>query len=201
MNYYATKLTDYTFQQISILSSNLEKDSFLKLCYDYPLIFVKKSHGIIFFNMKIELDQVQYDFLYELVKNATKYQENKGLSPIKLFETLGCKHTKEKSNNKNYNCENVEYNRTDERMRDIKRCIKQKIYKHYNSVKVPDNYNKVGIYELYQEYETTKYFNGDFEISEDSPYYNFEIESAIKLLIINQKAKERKYTTEFIFKK
>lgn len=201
MNYYAAKITDYTFQQLKKLSSDWEKDSFQNLCYDYPLIFVKKSHGIIFFNMDINLDQVQYDFLYELVKNATKKQKEKGLSPIKLFEALGCKHTREKSNNKNYNSENSEYNRANERMRDIKRCIKQKIYKYYNSLNESENFNQIGIYEVHQGYKTTKYFNGDFEISEDSPYYNFEIESAINLLIVNQKEKERKYTTEFIFKK
>lgn len=201
MNYYASKITDHTFKQLNNLSSDWEKDSFQNLCYDFPLVFVKKSHGIIFFNMDIELDQVQYDFLYELVKNATKFQENKGLSPIKLFKMLGCKHTREKSNNKNYNNENAEYNRADERMRDIKRCIKQKIYKRFNALNVSENFNQIGIYEEHQGYKTVKYFNGDFEISEDSPYYNFEIESVINLLIINQKRQERKYTTEFVFKK
>jgi len=201
MNYYATKITDYTFKQLNNMSSFHEKDSFQNLCCNYPLIFVKKSHGIIFFNMNIDLDQVQYDFLYELVKNATKNPDEKGLSPIKLFKILGCKHTREKSNNKNYSSENTEYNRADERMRDIKRCIKKKILKQYDSIHTIDSFNKIGVYEINQGYMTKKYFNGDFEISEDSPYYNFEIESAINLLIINQKQKDKKYSTEFIFEK
>ena len=78
-------------------------------------------------------------------------------------------------------------------MRDIKRCIKQKIYKRFNALNVSENFNQIGIYEEHQGYKTVKYFNGDFEISEDSPYYNFEIESVINLLIINQKRQERKY--------
>lgn len=200
MNYYATRITDYTFQQLKKLSDDYENDSFQSLCYNCPLIFVSKSHGIIFFNMDIELDQVQYDFLYELVKNATKNQEEKGLSPVKLFEMLGCKHTRAKSNNKNYNSENIEYLRADERIRDIKRCIKKAILKHYDSLQPSDNINQVGIYEVHQGYRTIKYFNGDFEISEDSPFYNFEIVSAINLLIVNQKNKDKKYTTEFIMK-
>ncbi len=200
MNYYASKITDYTFKQLNNLSSDWEKDSFQNLCYDFPLIFVKKSHGIIFFNMDIELDQVQYDFLYELVKNATTNSDNKGLNPIKLFKQLGCKHSREKSCNKSYNSKNMEYCRANERMRDIKRCIKQKILKHYNSLSTDKNINQIGIYEANQGYKTIKYFNGDFEISEDSPYYNFEIDSAINLLIINQKDKDKKYTTEFKFK-
>lgn len=200
MNYYATKITDHTFKQLKQLSSDLDKDSFQSLCYNYPLIFVKKSHGIIFFNMDVELDQVQYDFLYQLVNNATKYQGNKGINPVKMFEILGCKHTKEVSNNKNYTNETIEYDRANERMRDIKRCIKQKIYKHYNTLNTYENINQIGICEVSQGYKTTKYFNGDFEISEASPYYNFEIESAVNLLIVNQKDKDKKYTTEFIFK-
>ncbi len=199
MNYYATKI-EYTFKQINQLSNEKDNFSFQDLRYEYPLIFVKRSHGIIFFNMNIALDQVEYDFLYELVKNSTKYQENKGLSPIKLFGQLGCRHTKEKSNNKNYTEENNEYERANERMRDIKRCIKNKILKYYDLLKTCKNYNKIGIYEVNQGSKIGKYFGGDVEISEDSPYYNFEIDSAINLLVINQKDKDKKYTTEFVFK-
>ena len=201
MNYYASEIKDYTFAQLKNISSEWEKDSFYNLCLECPLIFVKKSHGIIFFNLNIELDQVEYNFLYELVKNATKSSKNKGLSPIKLFKLLGCKHTKEQTSNKNYNIETEEYDRANERMRDIKRRIRANILKYYRSLKKVANYNKLGIYEVNQDYKIAKYLNGEYEISEDSPYYNFEIESALDSLIYNQKEKNKKYTTEFTFQK
>lgn len=217
MNYYAANITDYTFKQLDETSSESEKERFQQLCYEHPLIFVKQSHGIIFFNMNIKLDQVQYDFLYELVKNATTYQKNKGLSPIELFEALNCKHTREKSNNKNYKKETIEYDRANERMRDIKRCIKKAILDEYDRRKknlkeliektkdeICENtyksINEVGIRKISQEDKIIKYFNNEFEISEDSPYYNFEIKSVINILIINQRNKCKKYTTEFIFR-
>ena len=201
MNYYAVKITDYTFEQLEEISTEEDLRKFQYLCYEYPLIFVKKSHGIIFFNMSIDLDKVQYDFLYELVKNATMYNESKGLNPIKLFKQLGCTHSREKSRNKSYNSENMEYCRANERMRDIKRCIKQKILKNYNSLQEKENVSKIGLHRGYLGNKAVTFMFGDIEISEDSPYYNFEIESALDSLIYNQKEKNKKYTTEFTFQK
>lgn len=184
-------------------------EKFNELCYDYPLIFVEQEHSIIFFNIEVKLDQIQYSFLYELVEDATQNDTNKGLSPTELFKKVRCIHTKEKS----CNSQLTDYDRDDERMRDIKRRIKLAIKKtHQDLIKKssinidgilcePNCSKVIGISETTHHGIIEKYFIGDIKVNEESPYYNFEIDSAIKLLIINQRNKDKKYTTEFKFKK
>jgi len=197
MDYFATTIGDFSFKQIDKMTDESDLLQFEQLRFDYPLIFVRKEHSIIFFDMRIILDQIQYDFLYQLVKNATMQKEQKGLSPTELFKIIKCRHTREKSRNEKL----TEYDRANERIRDIKRRIRDEIKKHYKKLIPQDNLNQLGIYEVKTNYGSDKYFNGSILIDSNSPYYYFDIDTAIDLLIINQRDKNKKYTTEFVFKK
>lgn len=215
MDYFATTITQFSFKQIDKMTDKTDLFYFEQLCFDYPLIFVKREHAIIFFNIRVILDQIQYDFLYQLVRNATKEKEQKGLSSIELFQLAKCRHTREESRNKNLS----EYDRADERIRDIKRRIKSDIKEQYKKLKNEhekkikkyegfgfdglDNlkcFTPIGIYESNTTNDNKKYFNGSIEIGSDSPYYYFNIDTAIDLLITRQRDKDKKHTTEFTFK-
>lgn len=198
MNYYATEI-DYSFKQIDSITDEIQLLTLTNIKYNNPLVFVTKSHSIIFFNLKVELDQTCYDTLYHLVKNATEKREDKGLSALELFKLVGCKHTKEKS------CNNLtEEERADERIRDIKRRIKKTIKDKFNKMnnlcKDINNTNCINITKINEKYGQKQIFCEDIEIDIDSPYYNFEINTVVDSLIINQKNKEKKYSTDFIFK-
>ena len=215
MDYFATTITQFSFKQIDKMTDKTDLFYFEQLSFDYPLIFVKREHAIIFFNIRVILDQIQYDFLYQLVRNATKKKEQKGLSSIELFQLAKCRHTREVSRNKNLS----ECDRADERIRDIKRRIKSAIKEQYKKLKNEheekikkyegsgfeglDNlkyFTPIGIYEPNTTNENKKYFNGSIEIGSDSPYYYFNIDTAIDLLITRQRDKDKKHTTEFTFK-
>ena len=195
MKYLATVIKDRNFNQID---DNRYYDSLENLCYNYQLIFVSKEHAIIFFNFRVMLDQLEYDVLYNLGSNATSLKEEKGLSALKLFKLAKCKHTREKSRNSSL----TEEDRADERIRDIKRRIKKDILKTYNELKDTNELSKIGIYSVQKSYPQQRelYFNGSILVDENSPYNDFEINSAIKSLIYNQKDKNKKYTTVFSFK-
>lgn len=195
MDYIATEMVGFTFNQLQKFTQEDIK-LYERYKYNYPLIFVKDETSIIFFNMLIPLDRVQYDFLYQLVKNATVKKDKKGLSALKLFNLLQCKHRREKSVNPLLD----ENDRADIRIRHIKSDIKKIILQTYKSkekelVKTQNSIaNPIGISLI-----NNKQYFYDIEIENTSPYYYFEINSAIKFLVINQKDKDKKYSTRFIF--
>lgn len=194
MKYYAYLEKEKTINQLKRIP-----EQFSSLIYNYPLVFIEKTNSVIFFNLYIKLDQVQYNVLYYLVENTTREQENKGLSATELFQLAKCRHTRLTSWNKNL----TEADRADERIRDIKRRIKNKIISEYKSRGDIElhNCNQLLIYnEMDINGKMNYYLNGDILVKEDSLYYDFEINSAIKSLIYNQKDKNKKYTTEFSFK-
>jgi len=198
MDYQATEISNLTFSQIDSITDEIELLSLKNMIYYHPLIFVKKEHSIIFFNFRVILDQIHYDVLFELVRNATKMNQEKGLSALELFKLAKCKHTKEISRNNL-----TEEQRADERIRDIKRKIKNTVKKSYieieNKYKTVKNTSCIGITTINVKFGQKKIFCEDLEIDENSPYYNFEIESALNSLIINQRDKLKKYSTEFHF--
>lgn len=195
MDYIATEMVGFTFNQLQKFTQEDIK-LYERYKYNYPLIFVKDETSIIFFNMLIPLDRVQYDFLYQLVKNATVKKDKKGLSALKLFNLLQCKHRREKSVNPLLD----ENDRADIRIRHIKSDIKKIILQTYKSkekelVKTQNCIaNPIGISLI-----NNKQYFYDIEIENISPYYYFEINSAIKFLVINQNDKDKKYSTRFIF--
>lgn len=194
MIYKAAILDGYTFKQIDNMSSE-DDFRFEQFCYDYPLIFIPNEPAIIYFNFRVNLDRMHYNLLYYLVENATEKKDDKGISALCLFKLLGCKHTKEKSK---HNL--TEEQRANERIKDIKRRIRESVKKAYISLEkelVSSCFNANGISVLGNK----KFFRGSFEIEETSPYNNFEIDSAIDLLIINQTNPDKKYTTFFILDK
>ncbi len=130
MDYIATEMVGFTFNQLQKFTQEDIK-LYERYKYNYPLIFVKDETSIIFFNMLIPLDRVQYDFLYQLVKNATVKKDKKGLSALKLFNLLQCKHRREKSVNPLLD----ENDRADIRIRHIKSDIKKLFCKHINPKK------------------------------------------------------------------
>lgn len=192
MIYKATVIDGYTFKQIDNMSSD-DNFRFEQICYDYPLIFIPNEPAIIYFNFRVNLDRMHYNLLYYLVQNATEKKNDKGISALCLFKHLGCKHTREKSR------QNLtEEQRANERIKDLKRRIREAVKKAYTSLEqklVSSSFNANGITVL----ENKKFFNGSFEIEDSSPYYNFEIDSAIDLLIVNQSNPNKKYTTFFAF--
>ena len=241
MKYLAKELTDFTVEQVDTLGE-IKREDFERTKYEYPLIFLKQSYSIIFFNMVVKLNPMQYGLLYLLVKNATTDFNKKGISPVKLFELLECRHTRKKSNNANYNIENEEYLRADERIRTIKKCVikaikskyakleedfkkekEQEIIKNNEFVEnfenmINDELNKTSkilrsneeqlikvspldIYECGSGFKIDKFFGNslDVPILDNNPYYYFEITSALKHLIYNQKDKDYKYSTDFTF--
>ena len=195
MDYIATEMVGFTFNQLQKFTQEDIK-LYERYKYNYPLIFVKDETSIIFFNMLIPLDRVQYDFLYQLVKNATVKKDKKGLSALKLFNLLQCKHRREKSVNPLLD----ENDRADIRIRHIKSDIKKIILQTYKSkekelAKTQNCIaNPIGISLI-----NNKQYFYDIEIENISPYYYFEINSAIKFLVINQNDKDKKYSTRFIF--
>lgn len=194
MIYNATIIDGYTFKQIDNMSSE-DYFKFEQTCYDYPLIFIPEESAIIFFSFRVKLDKIQYDLLYYLVDNATKMRNQKGLDALKLFELLNCKHTKEESK-QGLTAEK----RADERIKSIKSKIKSTIKSTYvklehGLIKTNSIFNANCIAIVNNQ----KLFYGSFEIENTSPYYNFEIDSAIDLLIINQRNPNKKYTTKFSF--
>lgn len=192
MIYKATVIDGYTFKQIDNMSSD-DNFRFEQICYDYPLIFIPNGSAIIYFNFRVNLDRMHYTLLYHLVKNATEMRDDKGISALGLFKLLGCRHTKEKSK------QNLtEEQRANERIKDIKRRIRETVKKAYISLEEKNDSSSLyanGIVIL----DDKKFFNGDIEIETSSPYYNFEIDSAIDLLIVNQANPNKKYTTFFTF--
>lgn len=195
MDYRATKMVGFTFNQLQKFTQEDIK-LYERYKYNYPLIFVKDETSIIFFNMLIHLDRMQYNFLYQLVKNATVKKDKKGLSALKLFNLLQCKHRREKSVNPLLD----ENDRADIRIRHIKSDIKKIILQTYKSkekelAKTQNCIaNPIGISLI-----NNKQYFYDIEIENISPYYYFEINSAIKFLVINQNDKDKKYSTRFIF--
>lgn len=234
MIYKAAEISDYTFEQLQ-----LHNDCIYEM-YNYPLIFLKLDTAIIFYAMFIKLRQIEYDFLYELVKNVSDKNCSLGLTPIELFEKLQCRHTRKKTkdNEEKYNNDTkYRHQLNDERVRDIKRDIIRAIKCKYSemSTEVADNAkrNKESKFnKLQQEYKNNdnnlvndlleqeyrnelalpyfinnrreaifnkhRYFFGEIEIDSNSPYYYFNIETAIKTLIAKQgRGLHKKYTTEF----
>lgn len=195
MDYRATKMVGFTFNQLQKFTQEDIK-LYERYKYNYPLIFVKDETSIIFFNMLIHLDRMEYNFLYQLVKNATVKKDKKGLSALKLFNLLQCKHRREKSVNPLLD----ENDRADIRIRHIKSDIKKIILQTYKSkekelAKTQNCIaNPIGISLI-----NNKQYFYDIEIENISPYYYFEINSAIKFLVINQNDKDKKYSTRFIF--
>lgn len=195
MDYRATKMVGFTFNQLQKFTQEDIK-LYERYKYNYPLIFVKDETSIIFFNMLIHLDRMQYNFLYQLVKNATVKKDKKGLSALKLFNLLQCKHRREKSVNPLLD----ENDRADISIRHIKSDIKKIILQTYKSkekelAKTQNCIaNPIGISLI-----NNKQYFYDIEIENISPYYYFEINSAIKFLVINQNDKDKKYSTRFIF--
>ena len=188
-------MVGFTFNQLQKFTQEDIK-LYERYKYNYPLIFVKDETSIIFFNMLIHLDRMQYNFLYQLVKNATVKKDKKGLSALKLFNLLQCKHRREKSVNPLLD----ENDRADISIRHIKSDIKKIILQTYKSkekelAKTQNCIaNPIGISLI-----NNKQYFYDIEIENISPYYYFEINSAIKFLVINQNDKDKKYSTRFIF--
>ena len=95
----------------------------------------------------------------------------------------------------------TEEQRADERIRDIKRRIKNEINSTYdklqNDSKNQAYYFPLGLRDINQDGNI--YFEGEFIIDENSPFYYFEIKSAIKALFVNNKNKDFKYSTNYIF--
>ena len=196
MHYKATIIKNLTLKQLDKIRTTHGITGYSQLRYEYPLIFVEQEHEIIFFNMKIALDKVQYRLLFELVKNATMESHNKGLSAIKLFNILECRHTKAETK------QNLtEEQRADERIRDIKRRIKNEINSTYDKLRNNSEnqayYFPLGLRDIHQDGNI--YFEGEFIIDENSPFNYFEIKSAIKSLFVNNKNKDFKYSTNYIF--
>lgn len=235
MPYVAKVINSVNFSQVDNFDDERDALAFNQMKADYPLLFIAKEHSIVFYNMRIKLNNKQYEILFQLVKNATENGNNKGLSAMALFNSAHCKHNRENSVT-----DKTPEERADERIRDYKRQIKKAIITEYKKLEIdfnnknkqeitefnnkikqfaeraeqnkdcinyklpPISYvskviNPIGIHK-YLFKESVEYFLENILLNESSPYIFFDINSAFESLFYNTQNKEKKYTTEFVFK-
>ena len=135
MTFFAKIINTVNFAQLDNFDNEYDALNFNQIKADYPLLFIAKEHSIVFYNMRIRLNNKQYEILFQLVRNATENGNSKGLSAFDLFKAANCKHNRENSVT-----DKTTEQRADERIRDYKRQIKKAIYDKYKQLE--EDFNK-----------------------------------------------------------